>query len=102
MHYIKKKSIMLLDNKTLLDPNTPFKVFDFLKQYTENGKLDIVTGFFSVNALALFYEEMNQIEKFRLILGKLTKSEEDLNKNYEIEFRLSGNDQFFLNRFFLN
>ena len=71
---------MLLDNKTQLNPNTPYKVFDFLKQYTENGQLDIVTGFFSVNALALLYEEMNQAEKFRLILGKLTKTEEDVNK----------------------
>jgi ERCC4-related helicase len=55
-------------------------VFDFLKKNTENGNLDIVTGFFSVNALALLYEEMNQTEKFRLILGKLTKTEEDLDK----------------------
>jgi hypothetical protein len=45
---------MLLDNKIQLAPNTPFKVVDFLKQYTENGNLDIVTGFFSVNALAWF------------------------------------------------
>ena len=71
---------MLLDNKTQIEQNTPYKVADFLKKYTENGILDIVTGFFSVNALALLYEEMNQVEKFRLILGKLTKSEESLDK----------------------
>jgi hypothetical protein len=71
---------MLLDNKIQLSNSEPFKVFDFLKQYTETGNLDIVTGFFSVNALALLYDEMNQSGKFRLILGKLTKSEDDLNK----------------------
>ena len=71
---------MLLDNKTQLAPDTPYKVFDFLKKNTENGNIDVVTGFFSVNALALLYDEMNQAEKFRLILGKLTKTDDDLNK----------------------
>ena len=71
---------MLLDNKTKVEQETPYKVADFLRKYTESGKLDIVTGFFSVNALALLYEEMNQVEKFRLILGRLTKTDESLNK----------------------
>ncbi|MDR0750924.1 MAG: DEAD/DEAH box helicase family protein [Tannerellaceae bacterium] len=71
---------MLLDNKIQIEQNTPFKVVDFLKEYTENGALDIVTGFFSVNALALLYEEINQVEKFQLILGKLTKTDEEQNK----------------------
>ena len=71
---------MLLDNKTQIDYNAPFKVVDFLKKYAENGKLDIVTGFFSVSALALLYEEMNRVEKFRMILGRLAKSEESLDK----------------------
>jgi len=71
---------MLLDNKTQMDYGAPFKVVDFLKKYAEGGKLDVVTGFFSVSALALLYEEMNQVERFRMILGRLAKSEESLDK----------------------
>ena len=75
-----KFSQMLLDNKTQSKENEYFKVIDFIKNNTSSGKLDVVTGFFSVNALALLYEEMNHVEKFRLILGKLTKSDESLDK----------------------
>jgi superfamily II DNA or RNA helicase len=72
---------MLLDNKTQqTEDNNPFKLVDFLKRYTESGNLDIVTGFFSVNALALMYDELNQAEKFRLILGKLIQQEISINK----------------------
>jgi hypothetical protein len=43
---------MLLDNKTRIAENEHYKVYDFIKANTEQGWLDIVTGFFSVNALA--------------------------------------------------
>lgn len=33
---------MLLDNKTKTEDSEHFKVFDFLVDYIENGKLDIV------------------------------------------------------------
>ena len=71
---------MLLDNKTKTDECIHFKVFDFIKNYTENGELDIVTGFFSVNALALMKENLNQAEKFRLILGNIIQDQTHLNK----------------------
>ena len=41
---------MLLDNKTQTEDNQYYKVFDFLRNNTEQGKLDLVSGFFSVNA----------------------------------------------------
>ena len=56
---------MLLDNKTKTEDNEHFKVFDFIKGNTENGSLDLVTGYFSVNALALMKDELNSVEKFR-------------------------------------
>lgn len=62
---------MLLDNKTKTDDNEHYKVFDFIKGNTENGSLDLLTGYFSVNALALMKDEINSVEKFRLILGNL-------------------------------
>jgi hypothetical protein len=71
---------MLLDNKTKTDDNEYYKVFDFLKGYIENGKLDIVTGYFSVNALSLLNDETNKAEAFRMILGNLLKHEAQENK----------------------
>jgi superfamily II DNA or RNA helicase len=70
---------MLLDNKTRT-VDKYYKVVDFLRGYTERGQLDLVTGFFSVRALALLYDEMNQAEQFRMILGHLMKEEAQLDR----------------------
>jgi ERCC4-related helicase len=79
---------MLLDNKTKTEDNEHFKVFDFIKGNTENGSLDLVTGYFSVNALALMKDEINSAEKFRLILGNLMQDEARQNKVIDL---LNGN-----------
>ncbi len=79
---------MLLDNKTKTEDSDHYKVFDFIKNYTESGGLDLVTGFFSVNALALMKDNINQAEKFRLILGNLMQDEAQLNKVIDL---LNGN-----------
>lgn len=71
---------MLLDNKTRTEDSDHYKVYDFIKNYTEGGRLDLVSGFFSVNALALMNDDINQAEKFRLILGNLMQDEAQLNK----------------------
>lgn len=79
---------MLLDNKTKTEASEYFKVFDFIKNYTEQGGLDLVTGFFSVNALALMYDEINGAEKFRMILGTLMQDDSQMNKIIDL---LNGN-----------
>ncbi|PSJ71970.1 helicase [Sphingobacteriales bacterium UPWRP_1] len=66
---------MLLDNKMQTDDSAVKKVSDFLRKNTKNGNLDIVTGYFSVSALALLYNELNGVEKYRLILGNLVQDE---------------------------
>lgn len=71
---------MLLDNKTKKEDSEFYKVFDFIKKNTENGVLELVTGFFSINALALMKEDINQAEKFRFILGNLMQEESQTNK----------------------
>ena len=71
---------MLLDNKTQTEDSEYCKVFDFIKNYTEQGGLDLVTGYFSVNALALMYDEINGPEKFRMILGNLMQDDSQVNK----------------------
>jgi len=75
---------MLLDNKTQADETTPFKVADFLKKYSEKGTLDIVTGFFSVNALAMLYDNLSETGEFRLVLGNLMQDEKELNKTVDL------------------
>ncbi|GHU13620.1 hypothetical protein FACS189441_1460 [Betaproteobacteria bacterium] len=70
---------MLLDNKTQKEDGELYKVFDFIRKYTESGDLDVVTGFFSVNALALMQDELHQADKFRLVLGNLMQDESQVN-----------------------
>ncbi|MBK7110267.1 MAG: DEAD/DEAH box helicase family protein [Bacteroidetes bacterium] len=79
---------MLLDNKTKTDDNDFYKVFDFIKNYTKQGELDLVTGYFSVNALALMYDDLNNVEKFKMILGNLMKDNSQVNKIIDL---LNGN-----------
>lgn len=79
---------MLLDNKTQTEDSPYYKVFDFLKNYTEQGKIDLVSGFFSINALALLYDEINQVEKFRMILGNLMQEGSQENNIIDL---LNGN-----------
>ena len=79
---------MLLDNKTHIAENEHYKVHEFMKANTEQGSLDIVTGFFSINALAFLKNEVNAVEKFRLILGELMKEEAEEDKIINL---LNGN-----------
>jgi hypothetical protein len=70
---------MLLYNKTQTD-NNPVTVIEFLKRYTEEGQLDFLAGFFSVNALSMMHDNLNNTEQFRLILGNLMQDEKGVNK----------------------
>ena len=66
---------MLLDNKTKPATDEHFKVFEFLADYVETGKLDIVTGYFSASALANIFDCINDAKSFRMILGDLLQGE---------------------------
>jgi hypothetical protein len=46
---------MILDNE-----NQNLKVYEWIKQYTEEGAIDIVTGYFTVGALAYLSQQVNQ------------------------------------------
>lgn len=71
---------MLLDNKTKMGDNEHYKVCEFIASNTKNGALDIVTGYFSVNALEWMKDNINAVEKFRIILGKYQKGEAEIHK----------------------
>lgn len=79
---------MLLDNKTKSEDNEYYKVFSFIKKYIEQGDLDLVSGYFSINALALMYDEINGAGKFRMILGNLLQDDSQVNKIIDL---LNGN-----------
>jgi len=82
---------MILDNE-----NSNFKVHEWLSKYTEEGQLDIVTGYFTIGALAYLSNQVNnKISQFRMILGDIVNinTEEDrpldlLNENITIEAAL--------------
>lgn len=82
---------MILDNE-----NENKKVHEWISQYTEAGKLDIVTGYFTIGALAFLSRQVNdKIGNFRLVLGDIVNVDiEDnrpldlLNENISIEASL--------------
>ncbi len=82
---------MILDNK-----NENQKVFEWLKEYTESGKIDIVTGYFTVGALAYLSRQINnKIKNFRMVLGDIVNIDmiqdrtiDLLNENITIEAAL--------------
>ncbi|MGE0932554.1 helicase-related protein [Peijinzhouia sedimentorum] len=82
---------MILDNE-----NDNLKVHEWILSYTENGKLDIVTGYFTIGALAWLSKEVNdKISDFRLVLGDIVNVDsienrplDLLNENISIEASL--------------
>jgi len=82
---------MLIDNE-----NKNYKVHEWIAKYTETGKLDIVTGYFTVGALAYLSKTTNEkIEHFRFVLGDIVNVDEvkdralDLmNENISVEAAL--------------
>ena len=82
---------MILDNKT-----SEKKVCEWLKEYTETGKMDLVTGYFTVAALAYLSSQINEkVQEFRVVLGDIVNVDtvqdrtiDLLNENITIEAAL--------------
>ena len=71
---------MLLDNE-----NENNKVHEWISKYTEEGKFDIVTGYFTVGALAYLSQQVNdKITKFNFILGDIVNFEMDTNRALDL------------------
>lgn len=85
---------MILDNE-----NKELKVYEWISKYTEEGKFDLVTGYFTIGALAYISKQINaKITEYRLILGDIVNidTEENrpldlLNENITIEAALKLN-----------
>lgn len=63
---------MILDNKNLLNKKSQLMtVWEYLKKYTKGENLNIVSGFFTISALALLKKFDEEPKKFRLILSEI-------------------------------
>lgn len=68
---------MIIDNKQIYGHNQEIRtVWDCIYEYSNPqkgrvGKLDIVTGFFSVAALHKLYTELSESNKYRIVLGDI-------------------------------
>jgi len=82
---------LLIDNE-----NKNKKVYEWISEYSNNGTLDIVTGYFTVGALVYLSQVTNEkIKKYRFILGDIVNTEKLqnhtinlLNENISIEASL--------------
>lgn len=85
---------MIIDNE-----NNNLKAHEWISNYTEDGNLDIVTGYFTIGALAWLSNEVNdKIERFKLVLGDIVNIDsldnrplDLLNENISIEASLKLN-----------
>jgi hypothetical protein len=85
---------MILDNEI-----ENLKVHEWISSYTELGKLDIVTGYFTIGALAWLSKQVNEkVSDFRFVLGDIVSIDSEdnrhldlLNENITIEASLKLN-----------
>lgn len=71
---------MILDNE-----NKNKKVHEWISEYTEEGTFDIVTGYFSIGALAWLSNDVNhKISKFRMVLGDIVNFDVESNRPLDL------------------
>lgn len=71
---------MILDNE-----NKNKKVHEWISEYTEEGTFDIVTGYFTIGALAWLSSEVNgKISSFRMVLGDIVNFDAESNRPLDL------------------
>jgi len=83
---------MLIDNKQSYSSDSSIKtVWDCIANYSNSndrvGKMDIVTGFFSLAALHILYTELSSNNKYRIVLGDIhdmTRDEDFLKRAIDL------------------
>ena len=77
---------MLIDNKVDRYPDDGLgikTVWDFINLYSgqqsgQTGKLDIVTGYFTIRALSKLYRELPEQDEFRIVSSEMVREEQQL------------------------
>lgn len=65
---------MILDNE-----NSKLKVYEWIEKYNETGDLDVVTGYFTIGALAYLSEiTKEKIKNYRFVLGDIVNFDDKL------------------------
>ncbi len=60
--------------------NNKEKVHNYISKYTEDGKIDIVTGYFTIGALAFLSKLSNEhIDKYRFVIGDIVSKNDEIN-----------------------
>jgi superfamily II DNA or RNA helicase len=82
---------MILDNE-----NKNLKVYQWIEYNTNLGNFDIVTGYFTIGALAFLSEKTNEkIDKYRFIIGDIVSTPDQKVKSIDLlNENLSGEDAF--------
>lgn len=71
---------MLLDNQTQLP-----KVHEWIADETRNGKMDIVTGYFTIGALAWLSKKTNEkIKEYKIVLGDIVNYDEKQDRTLDL------------------
>ncbi|MES2649848.1 MAG: helicase-related protein [Bacteroidota bacterium] len=71
---------MLLDNE-----NQHPKVHEWIAKHTKTGKLDIVTGYFTIGALAWLSRQTNEkIEEYKFVLGDIVNYDEKKDRSLDL------------------
>ena len=78
---------MLIDNKVDRYPEDGLgikTVWDFINKYSgiisgQMGKLDIVTGYFTIRALSQLYRDIPEADEFRIVSSEMVRTEQQLN-----------------------
>lgn len=68
-----------MKNKEIIDNSENRKLVDFLKNKLEENKdgFDVATAFFNIEAFSMVKDELEGVERFRLLLGKSPEFEND-------------------------
>jgi ERCC4-related helicase len=71
---------MILDNE-----NKNLKVHEWITRYTQTGSLSVVTGYFTIGALAYISRETNKkIEEYKFVLGDIVNVDADNNRSLDL------------------
>lgn len=71
---------MILDNE-----NDNLKVHEWITKYTQSGKLSIVTGYFTVGALAyLSKTTKDKVKEYKFILGDIVNFDQDKDRTLDL------------------
>lgn len=69
----------------ILDNNNEKTIGQYIKQWTDSGELDVVTGYFTIGALAYLSDVLNKnIKKFRFVLGDIVNRGEEVFRSIDL------------------